>query len=232
VSAASRIRTMVVDDNPVVRAGLVNLLEAGGMDVVGEAEDGGQAIELADRLRPDIVLLDARMPVVDGVSAARPLSEITRVLMLSYDGRDATIAAAIRAGATGYLIYGAFGVDELIAAVRDTVHGQASPLSPAAARAVVEALHAPAGDPYARPADHACASDLGLSKREYEVMTLIANGRSNTDIAAALFISENTVKNHIGRIFAKLGVQNRGAAIATWFGTHENPIRSRTGSPY
>ncbi|WP_242889355.1 response regulator [Actinomadura litoris] len=230
----TRVRALVVDDNPVVRAGLATLLEAGDVDVVGQAVDGAHALEQAERLRPDIVLLDVRMPGVDGVTAAGPLSALAKVLMLSYDTDSDVIGQAIRNGATGYLVHGAFGVDELLTAVHDTVTGRSCPLSPPASRAVVEALRRgeapplpapplpappapaapPAAPPVALPAD-AC----GLSPREAEVMDLIAQGHSNGEIAARLVVSEYTVKNHVNRIFAKLGVRTRGAAMARWLGT-------------
>ncbi|TDD70810.1 response regulator [Actinomadura rubrisoli] len=214
------VRALVVDDNPVVRAGLVSLLEAGKVRVVGEAVDGAHALEQAQRLRPDIVLLDVRMPGVDGIAAAGPLSALAKVLMLSYDTDADVIGKAIRNGAAGYLVHGAFGVDELIAAVHDTVAGRASPLSPSASRAVVEALRGgDAPSAAAPPARAARSDDLGLSPREAEVMELIARGHSNGEIARTLVVSEYTVKNHVNRIFAKLGVRTRGAAMARWLGT-------------
>ncbi|GAA1593077.1 response regulator transcription factor [Actinomadura kijaniata] len=221
------VRVLVADDNPIVRAGLVSLLEAGGLTVVGEAVDGAHAIEQARLLRPDLVLLDVRMPGTDGVTAAGPISALTKVLMLSYDDAPEVVGAAIRAGASGYLVHGSFDVTRLVEAVRDTVAGVDCPLSPAAGRAVVAALHrdAPAGpEPhhppqYALAAHPAPAPPCPLSRRESEVMHLIARGLSNGEIARSLVISEYTVKNHINRIFAKLGVRTRGAAIARWLGT-------------
>lgn len=210
---SGRVRLLVVDDNPVVRAGLVSILEAGGVDVVGVAVDGTHAVEQARLLRPDIVLLDVRMPGLDGVAAAGPLSAVAKVLMLSYDSDADVIGQAIRNGASGYLVHGTFGAEELVAAVRDTVAERASPLSPPASRAVVEALRA---DPVPAPP---ARDDPGLSPREAQVMDLIAQGRSNGEIAQALVVSEYTVKNHVNRIFAKLHVRTRGAAIARWLGT-------------
>ncbi|TMQ92012.1 response regulator transcription factor, partial [Actinomadura soli] len=134
------MRALVVEDNPIVRSGLVTLLRAAGVEVAGEAVDGRHAIELAGRLRPDIVLLDVRMPVLDGVAAARPLSRIAKVLMLSYDTDAAVIGDAIRNGASGYLVHGAFDMAELVAAIRDTVGERNSPLSPEASMAVVAAI--------------------------------------------------------------------------------------------
>ncbi|WP_242903253.1 response regulator [Actinomadura terrae] len=218
------MRALVVDDNPVVRAGLATLLRAGDVDVVGEAVDGAHALEEAERLRPDIVLLDVRMPGVDGVTAAGPLSALAKVLMLSYDTDSDVIGQAIRNGATGYLVHGAFSVDELLNAVHDTVAGRSSPLSPPASRAVVEALRGgeippPPPQPAPPPPPVPVVDNCGLSPREAEVMDLIAQGHSNGEIAARLVVSEYTVKNHVNRIFAKLGVRTRGAAMARWLGT-------------
>ncbi|GAA2623562.1 response regulator transcription factor [Actinomadura fulvescens] len=224
------VRVLVVDDNPVVRTGLTTLLESGGVQVVGEASDGAQAIELARRVRPDLVLLDVRMPVMDGVAAAGPLSGLAKVLMLSYDSDAEVIGAAIRNGASGYLVHGAFGADELVQAIVDTVSDRSSPLSPQASRAVVAALRDGSGDgPPGRPRPADRRAELGLSRREAEVMDLIARGRSNGEIAALLVVSEYTVKNHVNRIFAKLGVRSRGAAIARWLGTADTPPRSPHG---
>ena len=208
------IGVLVVDDNPVVVMGLTAVLEAAGdLRVVAVAGEGAQAIELARRHRPDLALLDVRMPGVDGVRAAGPLSALTRVLMLSYSDDPESIRASIRAGAAGYLVHGSFTPDELIRAVRDVVGGRTSPLSDQAALAVVRALQSAAGTPPPEP------RAFGLSGREAEVMELVARGRSNSEIAAALVLSEKTVKNHVSRVYAKLGVRTRAAAIARWLGT-------------
>lgn len=214
-----RIRVLVVDDNPVVRSGLIALLESGGdIDVVGEAGDGGRAIELAQSLKPDLVMLDVRMPLVDGVEAVSKLSPLTRVLMLTYTDDPDVIRSAIRGGAVGYLVHGAFTPEELSAAVHGAVQGTSNPLSPVALSAVLQAVREAPSEPAQDPA--VIRASLGLSTREAEVMDLIAQGRSNSDIAQALFLSEKTVKNHINRLYAKLGVDSRGAAIACWLGTH------------
>ncbi|GAB3986508.1 response regulator [Actinoallomurus sp. CA-150999] len=208
------ISVMVADDNPVVLMGLVALLEtADDVKVVATAGDGRQAIDLARQLRPDLVLLDVRMPDVDGVRAARTLSTITKVLMLSYSDDSESIRSSIQAGAVGYLIHGSFSPDELVVAIRDVVAGRANPLSAVAARVVVQTLQSASG---ASPAGDEC---LGLSTREVEVMRLITQGRSNVEIADELVLSEKTVKNHVSRIYAKLGVRTRAAAIARWLGT-------------
>ncbi|MBC6461866.1 response regulator [Actinomadura sp. HBU206391] len=213
----SQIRVVVADDNPVVRSGLVALLEATGeAEVVAEAGDGAYAIELTERLKPDLVLLDVRMPLMDGIAAVEKLSRLTRVLMLTYTDDPEVIRSAVRNGASGYLVYGSFTVDELAAAIRDTAAGSGNPLSPAAVAALMAAVKEPAQSRVGRTSGKA---RFGLSAREAEVMDLIAQGRVNRQIAAELFLTEKTVKNHVNRIFAKLAVENRAAAIARWLGT-------------
>ena len=222
---------MVVDDNLVVRSGLVSLLEASGIEIVGEAGDGQTALELAERLRPDLVLLDVRMPVLDGVSAVELLSRTTQVIMLTYTDDPHVIRNAIGNGAAGYLVHGSFTAQELTAAVHDAVRG-AHPLSQVAVSALVGAVRqdktpsAPSAEQPSAPEppspQEAGAPDqgrFGLSAREAEVMQLIVQGRSNSEIAGRLFLAEKTVKNHVNRIYAKLGVTSRAAAIAQWLGT-------------
>lgn len=241
-------RVVVVDDNVVVRSGLVSLVEASGAEVVGEAGDGRTAIELVERLNPDLVLLDVQMPLMDGVAAAQVLSAKTRVIMLTYTDDPKVVRAAIGNGAVGYLVHGSFTPEELTAAVHGVVDGS-NPLSPAAVSALVGAVRgdsqssrdpqgaapesgdageaatvrdAPAGpvrDTYVPAARK--AGDFGLSAREADVMRLIARGRSNGQIAQQLFLAEKTVKNHVNRIYAKLGVTSRAAAIAQWIGTSD-----------
>lgn len=212
------VRVMIVDDNPVVRSGLVSLLEASGTgEVVAEAADGQEAVTEAAQARPDVVLLDVRMPGVDGVEAAGLLSERARVLMLTYTDEPETVRSAIRNGACGYLVHGTFTPEELGRAVRDAMAGT-NPLSSSAAGALLDAVRddsvaaaAPAGrDPVA------ARVALGLSTREAEILDEIAQGKSNAGIAASLFLSEKTVKNHLNRIYTKLGVDSRAAALARW----------------
>lgn len=215
------IRVMVVDDNPVVRSGLVALLEAGDhVEVIAEAGDGRRAIELAVHLRPDLVLLDVRMPLVDGVEAAAELSRQTRVLMLTYTEDPDIVRSSIRNGAVGYLVHGAFTADELEKAVLDAVAGTANPLSPIAVAAVLEGIKSSPEAPASTERDlelHRAA--LGLSAREAEVMDRMTAGLTNGEIASELFLSEKTVKNHVNRIYTKLAVESRAAAIALWLGT-------------
>jgi DNA-binding NarL/FixJ family response regulator len=215
---------MVVDDNLVVRSGLVSLLEASGIQIVGEAGDGRTAVEMAERLRPDLVLLDVQMPLLDGVAAAELLSRTTRVIMLTYTDDPKVVRTAIGNGAAGYLVHGSFTADELTNAVHDAVGG-AHPLSEVAVSALVGAVRENAGqETSAEPAPAKSpgmpeTGRFGLSAREAEVMELIVRGCSNSEIAGRLFLAEKTVKNHVNRIYAKLGVTSRGAAIAQWLGT-------------
>lgn len=207
---------LIVDDNDVIRSGLRSLLEAdGSIRVVGEAGNGKVALELAREHRPEVTLLDVRMPVMGGLDAVEPLSKLGKVLMLTYSDEDEVVAAAIRAGASGYLVHGQFGTDELVAAVRRVAAG-GSALSPTVAPALFDAVRQ--GEAAAPPSGK---DDLRarLTARETEILDHIAKGRSNTEIARELFVDEKTVKNHINRAYAKLQVKNRAEAIATWLGT-------------
>lgn len=205
------IRVLVADDNAVVRQGLVSVLATfDEVEVVGEAADGAQAIASARTLRPDVVLLDVRMPVLDGVSAAATVSRLARVLMLTYDHDDEVVAAAIRAGASGYLVHGSFDLGELERALRAVAQGHAV-LSPVVASPVFEALRRGPSPTEVVPVD-------GLTSREREIMGLLARGLANHVIAERLFLSEKTVKNHLNRIYAKLGVVSRAEATARWLG--------------
>ncbi|MBW8484956.1 response regulator [Actinomadura parmotrematis] len=223
-----RPRVVVADDNVVVRSGLVSLLEAAGIEVVGEAGDGRTALSLAERLTPDLVLLDVRMPLMDGVAAAEILSRTTRVIMLTYTSDPEVVRAAIAKGALGYLVHGSFTPEELTAAVHGAIAGH-HPLSEAAVSALVGAVRgdaaAPAAappDPDPAPAPSDPAARYGLSAREAEVMGLIVQGYSNGEIARRSFLAEKTVKNHVNRIYAKLGVTSRAEAIARWMGLRED----------
>jgi DNA-binding NarL/FixJ family response regulator len=202
------IRVAIADDNAVVRMGIRSLLStAGDVVVVGEAGDGVAAVALAKAKKPDVMLLDVRMPRQDGVVSAREVAEHASVLMLTYSDSPEVIAAAVHAGALGYLVHGHFTEDELISAVRMAARG----FGTFSAQAVA-ALSRPVVTAASR------AARYGLSEREADVMELIASGATNTAIARSLFISEKTVKNHINHIFAKLGVTSRGHAVARWLG--------------
>ncbi|WP_030326599.1 response regulator [Streptomyces sp. NRRL B-3229] len=233
------VRIVVADDNPVVRAGLTALLSGHeGITVVAEAADGREVYEAASRHRPDVILLDVRMPGVDGLSVLPYLVPIAPVLMLTYSGEPETVREALRGGADGYLVHGEFTADQLATAVRDTAQG-VTHLTPTAASAVLQELrdanaHAkrPTLPPFSltsskvlsqlQPSVGQSSSDRSrfqLSAREAEIMNLIASGMTNQQIAAACFISEKTVKNHINRIFAKLHSTSRAEAAAKWLGT-------------
>ncbi|GAA2395188.1 response regulator transcription factor [Streptomyces glaucosporus] len=300
-AAAAPLRVVVADDNPVVRAGLTVLLQ--GRDdirVVAEAADGREACEATWRHRPDVVLLDVRMPGVDGISALPHLVRMAPVLMLTYSRESEVVHEALRLGAGGYLVHGEFTADQLVSAVRDTREGRAH-FTSTASTALLASLRGTAAAPgrplpdglgtaptgaghlstgpgqqsalahggpeqsahlwpsrrYTRGEDVVSnasysspdasqeqslvaqsdavpgmsrAERFGLSAREAEVMELIASGMANPQIAAACFISEKTVKNHINRIFAKLHAASRSEAIAVWLGTARTGIgRGRTG---
>jgi DNA-binding NarL/FixJ family response regulator len=205
------IRVIVADDNPVIRGGVKSLLEsADGIAVVGEAANGREAIDLTEREHPDVVLCDVRMPVMDGIEAVERLQETTQVLMLTYAEEEHLVAGAIRAGAAGYLVHGRFAPEELENAVAQVAAGHRV-LSPAVVTVVFDALRK-------GPERLDEEGPLALTEREREIANLLAQGRSNRDIAGELFISEKTVKNHINHIYAKLGVASRAEAIALWLG--------------
>jgi DNA-binding NarL/FixJ family response regulator len=195
------IRLLIVDDHPVVRDGLRGILAGDpAIVVVGEASDGAEALAVVARQAVDVVLMDLRMPGMGGVEAIRALraaSPLTHVLVLTtYDG-DRDVLPAIEAGATGYLLKDA-PREELVRAVQATARGEAV-LSPAVAGRLMGQVRGPA--------------DAALSEREREVLTLIAQGATNSAIAAALFISEATVKTHLLHLYAKLGVRDRAGAV-------------------
>jgi DNA-binding NarL/FixJ family response regulator len=202
------IRVAIADDNAVVRMGIRSLLgTADDVVVVGEAGDGLAAVALAKAKKPDVMLLDVRMPRQDGVVAAREVAQHSSVLMLTYSDSAEVISAAVQAGALGYLVHGNFSEDELLSAVRMAARG----FGTFSAHAVA-ALSRPVSTTASR------AAQYGLSEREVDVMELVAQGAANAAIARTLYISEKTVKNHINHIFAKLGVTNRGHAVALWLG--------------
>ncbi|MFI5593067.1 response regulator [Amycolatopsis sp. NPDC051758] len=200
------IRIMLADDHPVVRAGLVGLLALeADFDVVGEAADGAEAVAVAAELRPDVVLMDLRMPELDGVAAtARIVAEVPgcRVLILTTYDTDQNIVHAVEAGASGYLLKDATP-EELAAAIRAAAGGE-TVLSPAIVAKLVNHLRSPAPAP---------AEPELLTPRETQVLRLVARGLTNADIGRELHISETTVKTHLVRMFAKLEVGDRTAAV-------------------
>lgn len=208
------IRVLVVDDNPVIRGGLIGLLGLrDDMVVCGEAGTGKDAIAKTRSALPHVVLMDVRMPVMDGIEATAEIVPHAKVLMLTYSEEQEVVARAIQAGASGYLVHGRFATDELAEAII-RVHEGGSHVSPTVAPALFDLVRsAPSSGVLTQGADN------GLTEREIDVMNLIVRGKSNAEIADQLFISEKTVKNHINRAYTKLGVTTRAQAIATWLGT-------------
>jgi DNA-binding NarL/FixJ family response regulator len=195
------IRVLIVDDHPVVRDGLRGILTSDPeFDVVGEAADGAEALAGARAAKPDVILMDLRMPGVGGVAAIRSLAEAdipARVLVLTTYDSDSDVVPALEAGATGYLLKDA-PRDELVRAIRSAARGEAV-LAPSVASRLVSQLRAP--------------EQATLSDRELEVLRLVAQGETNRGVAARLFISEATVKTHLLHIYTKLDVNDRAAAV-------------------
>jgi DNA-binding NarL/FixJ family response regulator len=195
------IRILLADDHPVVRDGLRGMLAGeDGFEVVGEAASGAEAVAVCDRQRPDVVLMDLQMPEMDGATATAEITTRfpgTRVLVLTTYDTDADILRAVEAGATGYLLKDT-PRERLFPAIRAAARGE-TVLAPVVATRLVSRMRRPATE--------------ALTAREVEVLELVARGSSNADIAAALFISEATVKTHLLHAFAKLDVDDRTAAV-------------------
>jgi DNA-binding NarL/FixJ family response regulator len=202
----SPLRVLVVDDHRLFRGGLRDVLEESGIAIAGEANSGEEALELAPELSPDVVIMDLKLPGISGAEATRRLlaadPELT-VLVLTVSAEGGDIDEALAAGAGGYLLKDATA-RELVAGVRAAASGEA-PLSPPVATRLVAAMRD------ARRARDAAggANPVELSEREREVLRLISEGRDNTQIAQTLYISPETVKDHVSHILAKLGVENR-----------------------
>jgi DNA-binding NarL/FixJ family response regulator len=207
------IRVLIADDQRVVREGLTTLLQLlPDVEVVGAAADGDEAVALAAALHPDVVLMDLRMPRCDGVEATRRLraqNADCKVLMLTTYADDRSVIDALRAGARGYLTKDS-GADEIKKALEQVTRGQAA-IDPAVQHHLVDAITTPATTE--RPDE----LPDGLTTREAEVLSLIAQGMSNAEIAEQLVVSEPTVKSHINHLFAKIGVRDRAQAVTYAF---------------
>lgn len=199
-------KVLVVDDHRVVRAGLVALLRQSGLDVVGEAGNGQEAVELVGQLAPRVVLMDMQMPVMDGVEATRRIRAQypqTEVLVLTTYGDDERIWGGLQAGAKGYLLKDA-PAEELLQGI-ETVAAGRSLLPPEIAARLMQVIS------QGGPGRHEPAEQL--TERELEILRLMAGGMANKEIAGALFISENTVKTHASNLFQKLGARDRTEAV-------------------
>jgi DNA-binding NarL/FixJ family response regulator len=203
------IRLLIVDDHPIMRDGLRGVFRGDeDFEVTGEASDGAEAIQLAQALQPDVILMDLRMPGMGGVEAITRLRELghpARVLILTTYDTDRDVLPAIEAGATGYLLKDA-PRDELIRAVRAAHQGQ-SVLAPKVASTLVGLVGSPGG--------RGLRGQESLSPREIEVLKLVADGATNQVAARKLLVSETTIKTHLLHIYAKLGVRDRASAVAT-----------------
>ncbi|MGC9668803.1 response regulator [Planosporangium sp. 12N6] len=224
------IRVLVVDDLAMVRAGFAALLAAQpDIEVVGEAGNGREAVEASRRTRPDVVLMDVRMPELDGLEAARQVldpppgvAHRPKVVMLTTFDIDDYVYEALRAGASGFLLKDAPPAD-LIAAVRVVAAGDAL-LAPSVTRRLIEEFAR------RRPVTPPRSARLnGLTAREMEVLTLVARGLSNTEIAATLFLAEQTVKTHLGRVFTKLALRDRAQAVV--FAYESGLVTAGSGEP-
>ncbi|MEV5553907.1 response regulator transcription factor [Nonomuraea wenchangensis] len=206
------IRVLLADDHELVRMGFRLMLDAQpDLSVVGEAGDGAEAVDLARRLRPDVVLMDLHMPNLDGVRATELITDAlpeVRVLALSTFDLDENVVAALRAGADGFLPKDV-SPEELIEGVR-VVHRGESAVAP---RLLTRLIGTFVRDSRTPPAPARAAGLAGLTEREREVLVLIARGRSNAEIATGLAVSPSTVKNHVTSLFAKLGVRDRAQAV-------------------
>ena len=205
-----RLRTLVVDDHPITRDALASLLAQGGFDVVGEAADGAEALELAASLQPDLVLLDLSMAGVDGLTALPRLREeapACEVVVLTASGTEENLLAAIRAGAAGYLLKSE-PPERILTFLRGVAKGEGA-LSGEVARRLLDQVRA--GDPLGRRVPDTIAA--ALSARELEVLLLLDEHLSTDDIAGRLLISEHTVRSHVKSLLRKLGVSSRREAL-------------------
>ena len=207
------VKVVLADDEQLVRSGLRLILEAeDDIEVVGEASDGAEALTLTRRLDPDVVLMDVQMPVMNGIEATREIvalgrDESSRVVILTTFDLDEYVYEALKAGASGFLLKRT-PAEDLVAGIRVVAAGEAL-LAPSVTQRLIETFRQ---RPEAAPARDASELD-DLTEREHEVLVLVARGMTNGDIAAHLFLSEGTVKTHVKRIFAKLGLHDRTQAV-------------------
>jgi len=203
------IRLMLADDHRMLREGLRRSMSEQGFDVVGEAGDGDEAVRLADKLRPDVILMDVTMPEIDGVEATRQIHSAlpdVRVVMLTMHADQDVLAEAIRAGASGYLVKDC-STEEIASAVRLAVSGETA-LSPQLAASMLDEVRR-----LDRNVGFAAEDERIITRREEEVLQLIADGCSTPEVAARLFISQKTVKNHLASIYQKLDARDRTQAV-------------------
>jgi DNA-binding NarL/FixJ family response regulator len=208
------IRVLIADDHALFRRGLEMVLQGEpGLELVGQASDGQEAVKIAGEVVPDVVLMDIRMPKMTGIEAARQMKEVApsaKIVILTISDEDDDLFEAIRAGAIGYLLKD-IPLDELADSVR-AVHGGQSLINPSmAGKLITEFATLARRDTDEEPAKHAPV--LKLTDREMEVLRLVARGMNNRDIAKELFISENTVKNHVRNILEKLQIHSRMEAV-------------------
>ncbi len=203
-------RVLVVDDQELVRTGFAMILEKSGIEVVGQAADGEEGVALAARHHPDVVLMDIRMPGVDGIEATRRITvdaDGPRVLVLTTFDLDEHVFAAVGAGASGFLLKDV-APDDLVHAVRVVARGEAM-LAPVLIKRLLQRFASPGA------AGSSSAAVASLSERESAVARLVAQGRSNAEIAGELFLSEATVKTYVSRLLTKLGLRDR-VQVAVW----------------